>query len=93
MVEQLIGFLPEDRCGSSSGLAGAPWCQDTSAGGLSPACTLSVPRRQIMLYSATFPVTVKAFKEKFLRWVQHSGVAVRVRSGGLVRRGPALGNP
>ncbi len=23
--------------------------------------------RQIMLYSATFPVTVKAFKEKFLR--------------------------
>jgi hypothetical protein len=22
-----------------------------------------------MLYSATFPVTVKAFKEKFLRWV------------------------
>ncbi|GIL61752.1 hypothetical protein Vafri_16141 [Volvox africanus] len=35
VVEQLIGFLPEDR--------------------------------QIMLYSATFPVTVKAFKEKFLR--------------------------
>ncbi|KAG2425068.1 hypothetical protein HXX76_013977 [Chlamydomonas incerta] len=35
VVEQLIGFLPDDR--------------------------------QIMLYSATFPVTVKAFKEKFLR--------------------------
>ncbi|GLC42309.1 hypothetical protein PLESTB_000661100 [Pleodorina starrii] len=35
VVEQLIGYLPEDR--------------------------------QIMLYSATFPVTVKAFKEKFLR--------------------------
>ena len=25
------------------------------------------PDRQIMLYSATFPVSVKAFKDKFLR--------------------------
>jgi ATP-dependent RNA helicase DDX6/DHH1 len=35
LMEQLIGFLPDDR--------------------------------QIMLFSATFPVTVKAFKERFLR--------------------------
>jgi hypothetical protein len=35
LIEQLIGFLPEDR--------------------------------QVMLFSATFPVTVKQFKERFLR--------------------------